>query len=111
MKAPRPTLWQSLLLSQVQQAFRRVRVAHYRSAQELIASPHKPDAAIVCAPNHTHVTLAKELSAAGVHILVENPVSVDIASGRGLIEFLKDTQVKALVGHHRRFNPYVVAAK
>lgn len=45
----------------------------YGSVQELTASPHKPDAAIVCAPDHTHVSLAKELSAAGVHSLSRSP--------------------------------------
>lgn len=86
-------------------------VAHYRSVAELLKSPQSPDAAIICTPNSTHVPLSKELSAAGVHILVEKPISTDIASGKELLEHLAQTQVKVLVGHHRRFNPYMTAAK
>ncbi|KAJ5123143.1 hypothetical protein N7448_009240 [Penicillium atrosanguineum] len=85
--------------------------AHYTSVQDLIRSSDKPDAAIICTPNHTHASLAKELAAAGIHVLIEKPVSVDISSGRELVEILNQSGVKALVGHHRRFNPYVIAAK
>jgi predicted dehydrogenase len=86
-------------------------VAHYKSVTELLQSCHKPDAAIICTPNHTHVPLAKELSSAGIHLIIEKPLSTDVASGRVLIEHLKSTSVKVLVGHHRRFNAYMVAAK
>ncbi|POR34974.1 hypothetical protein TPAR_04856 [Tolypocladium paradoxum] len=86
-------------------------VAYYKSTAELLQSPDKPDAAIICTPNHTHVPVAKELSTAGVHVLVEKPFCTDIPSGKELLEHLDITGVKALVGHHRRFNPYMVTAK
>lgn len=86
-------------------------VPHYKSIADLVASPDKPEAAIVCTPNHTHVAVAKELSAAGIHVLLEKPVSTNIGSGQELIEHLKTNPVKVLVGHHRRFNPYIVSAK
>ncbi|KAK7423558.1 hypothetical protein QQX98_001016 [Neonectria punicea] len=84
---------------------------YYKSVAELLESPNKPDAAIICTPNHTHVPISKELSAGGVHVLIEKPFCTDIASGKALLEHLKDTKVKAIVGHHRRFNPYMVKAK
>ncbi|KAK9380006.1 quinate utilization oxidoreductase [Kockiozyma suomiensis] len=85
--------------------------AHYKSIADLVASPDKPDAAIICTPNHTHVPVATELSDAGINILIEKPFSTDIPSGKNLLEHLGKTGVTALVGHHRRFNPYMVAAK
>ena len=85
--------------------------AHYNSVSELLQSPHKPDAAIICTPNHTHVPVAKELSSGGIHLLIEKPFSTDIPSGMELLDHLKRTGVRALVGHHRRFNSYIVAAK
>lgn len=73
-----------------------------------------PDAAIVCSPNATHVPLSKRLLAAGIHVLVEKPVAITVPSGLDLLHHAKQhestTGVKALAGHHRRFNPYVVAA-
>lgn len=86
----------------------------YSSVAALLASPHRPDAAIVCTPNHTHVPIAKDLLAGGVHVLLEKPVSDTLETGRSLLEFARAPQnahLKLLVGHHRRFNPYVRATK
>ncbi|KAL2065502.1 hypothetical protein VTL71DRAFT_3172 [Oculimacula yallundae] len=71
----------------------------------------KPDAAIICAPNKTHVPIAPELIAAGIHCLVEKPISTSIPEGLELIAAAREKGVKVLVGHHRRFNPYLLAAK
>lgn len=84
---------------------------HYPSISALLSSSHKPDAALICTPNSTHVSIAKELVSAGIHILVEKPMSTDIPSGRELIAHAKACNVKLLVGHHRRFNSYIVTAK
>lgn len=56
----------------------------FTSVQEMLASG-KPDAALVCTPNHTHVPLSKELLEGGVHVLCEKPISVDVASGQDLV--------------------------
>jgi predicted dehydrogenase len=85
--------------------------AHYPSFTTLLSSSHRPDAALICTPNHTHVPLALELIAAGIPVLVEKPVSTTIEDGKRLIEAAKEKNVKVLVGHHRRFNPYLRAAK
>ncbi|MCJ1361645.1 hypothetical protein MMC16_000745 [Acarospora aff. strigata] len=84
---------------------------HYPSVTDLLRSPHKPHAAIVCTPNHTHVPIAKELASSGVHVLVEKPISTDIESGSELIRIAEEAGIRLLVGHHRRFNPYLVATK
>lgn len=84
---------------------------HYSSISKLLSSPHKPDAAIICTPNATHVPLSLELIAAGIHVLVEKPISTSIQSGKELVEAAKKANVQLLVGHHRRFNPYLLAAK
>ncbi|CAG8087672.1 unnamed protein product [Penicillium olsonii] len=87
---------------------------YYSSVASLLASPHRPHAAIVCTPNHTHVPVAKELLAGGVHVLLEKPVSDTLEKGRSLLEFAKapeQAHLKLLVGHHRRFNPYVRVTK
>jgi len=86
-------------------------VQHYSSTTDLIAAGDVPHAAIVCTPNHTHGAVATQLSAVGVHVLIEKPLTADIASGEALVAELARSQAKALVGHHRRFSPYIVAAK
>lgn len=72
----------------------------------------KPKAAIVCTPNSTHVPLSTALLRAGIHTLCEKPISTDLSSARRLIEeAAKTDEARLLIGHHRRFNPYVVAMK
>ncbi|TPX15887.1 uncharacterized protein E0L32_000221 [Thyridium curvatum] len=88
-------------------------VPYFRSVRELLSSTTvaKPMGAIVCTPNHTHVPVAKELATAGIHLLIEKPVSISGAEGQELLQCLKENGVRALVGHQRRFNEHVVAAK
>jgi predicted dehydrogenase len=86
----------------------------FTSVEALLAS-NKPDAAIVCTPNHTHVPITRDLLSAGVHVLVEKPISNDISAGRELVQYARQLEqsdgVKLLVGHHRRFNPYLLKTK
>lgn len=70
-----------------------------------------PDGAIVCTPNHTHVKISAELALHGIHLLVEKPLSSDVTESKALKLFAEKQNVKILVGHHRRFNPFIVEAK
>jgi predicted dehydrogenase len=87
----------------------------FSSLAEMIQSTVHVDAVIICTPNHTHAACARELSAAGISMLIEKPFCSDTADGKRLIEELREAEfkngVKTLVGHHRRFNPYVVSVK
>lgn len=71
----------------------------------------KPDGAIIATPNHTHVPIATELIRAGVAVLVEKPVGVTVNESLTLLHVVKQCNGKAMVGHHRRFNPYISATK
>lgn len=86
-------------------------VTYYTSIEHLLQSPGVVDAAIICTPNHTHVEIAKKLNFHHIHILIEKPISADVASGRDLVEHLSSARAKSLVGHHRRFNPYMMKTK
>lgn len=83
----------------------------FKSIQDMLDSGTRIDAAIVCTPNSTHVAVARDLLLAGIHILVEKPISTTVSSGKELLEVAKQTGTKLLVGHHRRFNPHIVSAK
>lgn len=67
-----------------QRVAERFQCSLFKSVQAMLASM-KPDAALVCTPNHTHVPISKELLENGVHVLCEKPISVDIASGHDLV--------------------------
>jgi predicted dehydrogenase len=87
---------------------------HYASVDLLLSSSDRPEAAVICTPNHTHVSLTLQLIEAGIHVLVEKPLCTNIEDGLLLLEAVKvakEKGVRVLVGHHRRFNPYLLAAK
>ena len=94
-----------------QELLEELSVPWFASVAELLATNLHLDCAIICTPNDSHVSVGLELIAAGIPILVEKPISIAIESGRKLIEAARAADVKILVGHHRRFNPFVVAAK
>ncbi|KAM3421244.1 hypothetical protein BST61_g1650 [Cercospora zeina] len=83
----------------------------FTSIKHMLLEYGKPDGAIICTPNHTHVALSQELLEAGVNVLVEKPVSTEISNGRQLLETARRTGRHLLAGHHRRFSSYVVSAK
>ena len=66
---------------------------------------------IIATPNDTHTPIGIQCATAGLHLLVEKPIDSDPAAAAKLIEAAKNADVKVLVGHHRRFNPYIEAAK
>lgn len=90
---------------------RELAVPLFNSVEHMLQQKHVPDAAFVCTPNKTHVAISSQLLLAGIHVLVEKPISTDIESGRSLIEIAKRSGKQLAVGHHRRFNPYIVATK
>lgn len=98
----------------------------YRSIEEMLAARGeeaiKVDAAILAVrhflvwsqliplitlllqtPNTTHVPLGIQLVKAGIHTLVEKPVSTDVDSGKALLAAEAASSARILVGHHRRF--------
>jgi predicted dehydrogenase len=83
----------------------------FTSVAEMLASAIKPQAAIICTPNHTHVSISKNLLDAGVSVLCEKPIAADLAAAADILSHVKHSEAKFAVGHHRRFNKYVRATK
>jgi predicted dehydrogenase len=89
-------------------------VAYFKSVTALLesAGPH-PDTYVVCVPSSLHMSVSQEIieKAAPRAILIEKPFSTDSHSGSQLVEFARQKNCTLVVGHHRRFNPWVSAAK
>ena len=71
----------------------------------------RPDGVIVATPNQAHVANGLDSVAAGVPALIEKPIADDLASARRLVDAAEAAGVPILVGHHRRHNPVMQAAK
>ena len=71
----------------------------------------KIDVAVVAVPTESHARVAQVLLEAGVHTLVEKPITQTVAEADALIALAKSRGVVLAVGHSERFNPAVVAAR
>ncbi|HKW96505.1 MAG TPA: Gfo/Idh/MocA family oxidoreductase [Bryobacteraceae bacterium] len=69
----------------------------------------KIDAAVVAVPTSAHAEAGCELMEAGIDVLVEKPITPDLASADRLIQTAERTRRILQVGHLERFNPAVMA--
>ncbi len=81
--------------------------AEYREMLER----ERPEAAIVAVPSELHCEIVADLAAAGVHVLVEKPMSKRLDEADRMIEVTRAAGVKFMVGHIERFNPAVQEIK
>ncbi|MFC4438078.1 MULTISPECIES: Gfo/Idh/MocA family protein [Natrialbaceae] len=65
------------------------------------------DVVTVAVPTHAHVDVVSTCLAAGVHVLVEKPITESVEEGRALAEQAHESDLVLQVGHIERFNPAV----
>jgi predicted dehydrogenase len=73
--------------------------------------PGRVDAATVAAPTEAHLAIAEALLDAGVHVLVEKPMTRTTAEADRMIDAARRRGVTLAVGHTERFNPAVAQVK
>jgi predicted dehydrogenase len=69
------------------------------------------DAVSVVTPTPAHFGITRDFLDAGVHVLVEKPITETPAEARELIELAKARQCVLQVGHLERFNSTILAAE
>ena len=62
------------------------------------------DAVIIGLPNHLHAPVTIDLLKAGIHVLVEKPISLTVAECDAMINAAKESGAILAVGHIRRFS-------
>ncbi len=78
----------------------------------MLAGPEgPPEAAVVAAPTTLHREIAGELLAAGVHCLVEKPITKTVAEAEELVALAEGKRLALAVGHVERYNPAIIAAR
>ncbi len=65
------------------------------------------DAVSIVVPTNQHFEIAKYFLEAGVHCLVEKPITVHLFEAEALIEIAKEKGCILQVGHLERFNPAI----
>ncbi len=69
------------------------------------------DAVIVATPNGLHLPQGLFCLERGLPCLVEKPIADTIASGQALNDAFAAAGVPLLIGHHRRYHPFVETAR
>lgn len=78
----------------------------YLDFRELV---DKVDAVSIAVPTAHHYTIAKTFLEAGVHVLLEKPITNDLQHAQELINLAKQNKVVFQIGHLERFNTVLVA--
>lgn len=66
------------------------------------------DAVSIVVPTTYHHAVAKAFLKAGVHVLVEKPITVTVEEADELIKLAKENSLVLQVGHLERFNPAII---
>jgi predicted dehydrogenase len=69
------------------------------------------DAVAIATPTSTHGTLVEQALLAGMHVLVEKPITNDSASGDALVRLAAERDLVLMVGHVFLFNEAVLETK
>ena len=72
---------------------------------------NQPDGVIIATPNQFHVAHGLACIRRGVPVLIEKPIADIPAEAAILVDEVGNAGVPVLVGHHRRHNPLIKAAK
>lgn len=79
------------------------------SLEELLTDP--PDAAVICTPSPIHVPLAIQLTNAGVHLLIEKPLSTSMQGVDELTATARQQKTTIAIAYVFRSNPSISAMR
>src|SRR5437660_3420568 len=65
------------------------------------------DGVVIATPVQTHYRLAKETLLHGKHVLVEKPLTTDVAEAEDLVALAKELGLTLMVGHTFEYSPAV----
>ena len=71
----------------------------------------KVDAVSIATTTSSHYEIAADCIKAGIHVLLEKPMTKTVAQAKELIELAKKHKVKLQIGHLERFNAAHIAVK
>jgi predicted dehydrogenase len=82
---------------------------HYADLESALADPH--DAAVICTPANLHIPIAIRLAEAGIHLLLEKPLSTSLEGIDKLQQILESRKLISSVAYVMRNNPILRAMK
>ena len=81
----------------------------FASLDEAVAQ--RPDIAVICTPAHLHVPMATQLAVAGIHLLIEKPLSTSLEGIDRLRETIESRNIICSVAYVYRAHPVLAAMR
>ncbi|NQU54295.1 MAG: inositol 2-dehydrogenase [Bacteroidetes bacterium] len=75
-----------------------------KTFDELLAVPEL-DAVVICSPTDTHANYVVQAAKAGKQIFCEKPLDLSLERVKEVLEIVKESGVKLMLGFNRRFDP------
>jgi predicted dehydrogenase len=82
----------------------------YKDSSEMLEN-EKLDFVDICTPPQTHLQIASEAIAAGQHVLLEKPMTINSREANELVQVSNGSSTKLCVVHHALFYPVFNTAK
>lgn len=83
----------------------------FGSVEELLQSDCEFDAAIVCTPPNTHASICGKLADAGIHVLCEKPIALDLSEATKMIEHADRNKTVLTMASKFRYTSDMIYAK
>lgn len=90
--------------------FPQVNAPFFKTTEELLDRV-KPEAVVIATPNRLHALQGIDCARRGIHFIVEKPVTESLESAAALLRAVRESGVKTLTGHHRRYLPAIRHAR
>lgn len=93
-----------------EQEYQKYNADFYTDYREMIER-EEIEGVVVAVPNDAHEPVGSVCAQRGLHLLVEKPITTEIEAAKKLVDNAAKNKVQLLIGHQRRFNPRVEAAR
>ncbi|MCS5588391.1 MAG: Gfo/Idh/MocA family oxidoreductase [Candidatus Thioglobus sp.] len=88
----------------------KIGVKRFKNLSEMLSSSSL-DGVIIATPNNLHLEHGLDCIEKGIPSLIEKPLSSSASDAEIISKAASDRDIPVLVGHHRRHNPIIIAAK
>jgi predicted dehydrogenase len=88
----------------------RLGAKYYRDFRQMIEK-ETLDGVMISLPNEMHEPVGSACAERGLHVFMEKPIAAAVEDAEKLIHSARSNNVQLLIGHHRRFNPMMVATR
>jgi predicted dehydrogenase len=84
----------------------------YRDYKDLLNDVGEElDGVIAALPNNLHLEVTKEVADRRINLLLEKPITCNVPDAEKIQEIVEKSQIKFMVGHHRRFSKQINCTK